>query len=153
MTGPAYLRTREERERCRRHVGDPGDDSPRFFLHGLLAYKAPVGLLVESRAFLTLAGSYICVLRASHRPLFATGNRNSFSADRTSARGYLAPHRLTDMPCREMLCEILFAVLQTFPLIDAPPLGPLSPLYEQERERARVDECARPAPIDTSIVI
>lgn len=90
--------------------GDPGDDSPRFFLHGLLAYTAPVGLLDESRAFLALAGRYMCVLRASHRPLFAIGNRNSFSADRTSARGYLAPHRLTDMPCREMLCEILFTV-------------------------------------------
>lgn len=74
-SGPRlYLRTREERERCRRHVGDPGDDSPRFFLHGLLAYKAPVGPLVESRAFLALAGRlYMCVTRVPPGPFLPPG--------------------------------------------------------------------------------
>lgn len=91
-----YVRVKSV-ERCPRHAGDPGDNSPRSFLHGQPRIKH----LLAGRIARVPRRGRPSVLRASHRPLFATGNRNSFSADRTSARGYLAPHRLTDTPCQD----------------------------------------------------
>lgn len=127
-------------KRCPRHAGDPGDNSPRSFLHGQPRIKH----LLAGRIARVPRRGRPSVLRASHRPLFATGNRNSFSADRTSARGYLAPRRLTDTPCQDSAMRNSSPSSPT-----SQPRGVPSPRHLEPGlrvgEQARADECARSA--------
>lgn len=121
----SWLRTRAWRaaERCPRHAGD---NSPRSFLHG----QSRIKHLLAGRIARVPRRGQPSVLRASHRSLFATGNRNSFSADRTSARGYLAPRRLTDTPCQDSAMRNSSPSPRLLSL-EVPPFpgGTLNPVY------------------------